>query len=145
MSRRLDHRVIHPVRRARVALVAPVAILAAAALATGCSSSKSHSNPPSSAGIGGATSTSANAGASGDQVEVKNFAFSPNALSVKVGTTVTWKFDDDTAHTVKADDGSFQSSALTGGKTYSFTFNKAGQYSYICSIHPSMHGKVTVS
>ena len=142
MSRRLDHQVIHPIHRV---LIAPVAVLAAAALATGCSSSKSHGNPSTGANIGGATSTNAQPGSNGNQVEVKNFAFSPDSLDVKVGTTVTWKFDDDTAHTVKADDGSFRSSALTGGKTFSFTFNKAGQYSYICSIHPSMHGKVTVS
>jgi len=125
-------------------LVLPVAAIAVAALATACSSSKSNDNPATSADVGTAASTSADTGSSGDQVEVKNFAFSPGTLDVKVGTKVTWKFDDDTAHTVKADDGSFQSSGLSGGKTFSFTFNKAGTYSYYCSIHPKMVGKIVV-
>lgn len=133
--------------RTRTALLAPVALIAAAALVTSCSSSKSgnsaNNNPVTSADVGTAT-TGGSGSSGGDQVEVKNFSFSPNTLTVKVGTKVTWKFDDDTAHTVKADDGSFTSSALTGGKTFSFTFNKAGQYSYICSIHPSMKAQVTV-
>ena len=126
-------------------LVLPVAAIAVAALATACSSSKSNDNPATSADVGTAASTSADTGASGDQVEVKNFAFSPGTLKVKVGTNVTWQFADDTTHTVKADDGSFQSSGLSSGKTFSFTFAKAGQYKYICSIHPSMKGEVDVS
>jgi plastocyanin len=125
-------------------LVLPVAAIAVATLATACSSSKSTGNPATSADIGTATSTGVDTGSSGDQVEVKNFAFSPDTLKVKVGTKVTWKFDDDTTHTVKADNGSFQSSGLSGGKTFSFTFAKAGQYKYICSIHPSMKGQITV-
>jgi plastocyanin len=138
MSRKLDHRATTRL------LVLPVAAIAVAALASGCSSSKAKSNPQTSADVGGAVSTSAGTGSSGDQVEVKDFAFSPGTLKVKVGTKVTWKFDDSTAHTVKADDGSFHSSGLSGGKTYSFTFSKAGQYSYICSIHPSMKGEIDV-
>lgn len=138
MSRMLDYRATTRV------LVLPVAAIAVAALASGCSSSKSKGNPQTSADIGGAISTSADTGSSGDQVEVKNFAFSPGKLNVKVGTKVTWKFDDDTTHTVKADDGTFHSSGLSGGKTFSFTFSKAGKYSYICSIHPSMKGEIDV-
>ena len=83
MSRRLDHQVIHPIHRV---LLAPVAVLAAAALATGCSSSKSHGNPSTGANIGGATSTNAQAGSNGDQVEVKNFdrRFKKVTFSVRV-------------------------------------------------------------
>jgi plastocyanin len=139
-----------PSRSARpartTALAAPVLLLAAAGLIAGCSSSKSSSSPTTAA-IGSAqatTSAASQASAGGDQVEVKNFEFTPDKLTVAVGTKVTWKFDDDTAHTVKADDGSFKSDALTGGKTFSFTFDKAGKYSYICSIHPSMKGEIDV-
>jgi plastocyanin len=77
-------------------------------------------------------------------VEIKNFAFSPANLTVAKGTKVTWKFEDSAAHTVKADDGSFTSPALSGGKTYSYTFTKTGTFKYICSIHQYMTATVTV-
>jgi plastocyanin len=107
-----------------------------AGLAAGCSSSK---GPTSSGGSGAATGTGGNA------VAVKNFAFNPGTLTVKAGTKVTWTFDDPVGHNVKANDGSFSSSTLENGATYSFTFTKPGSYSYICSIHPYMKGKVDVT
>jgi plastocyanin len=77
-------------------------------------------------------------------IDVKNFAFSPMNLTVTKGTKVTWKFEDSAQHTVKANDGSFSSPALSGGKTYSFTFDKVGTYPYICSIHQYMTATITV-
>jgi plastocyanin len=78
-------------------------------------------------------------------VEIKNFSFSPMTMSVAVGTTVTWKFDDSAQHTVKAADNSFSSPPLSSGKTYAYKFTKAGTYSYICSIHQYMTGTITVT
>jgi plastocyanin len=46
-------------------------------------------------------------------------------LTVSVGTTVTWKFDDSTQHTVTANDNSFTSSPMASGQTYTHTFNTA--------------------
>jgi plastocyanin len=77
-------------------------------------------------------------------IDIKNFTFTPMALTVSVGTKVTWMFEDSAKHTVKADDGSFSSPALSDGQTFSFTFTKAGTYSYICSIHQYMKGTITV-
>lgn len=102
-------------------------------LAACSSSGKRHAGAPSTAASGGST------------VEIKNFTFLPMALTVATGTTVTWKFDDSAPHTVKADDGSFTSPALSNGKTFSHTFTKAGTFGYICSIHQYMHGTVTVT
>ena len=78
-------------------------------------------------------------------VIIQNFAFSPNSLTVKAGTNVTWINQDSTTHTVTSDDGAFQSSGnLNKGDNYTFTFTKAGTYPYHCSMHPSMTGKIIV-
>ena len=77
------------------------------------------------------------------QVTIDNCTFAPAALSVKVGTTVTWKNQDDIPHTVVSA-GKFKSKALDTDDSFSFTFNKAGTYSYHCSVHPRMTGKIVV-
>src|SRR5215469_10729733 len=71
-------------------------------------------------------------------VVMKNFDFSPMAITVPAGTTVTWKNLDGEPHTVTSADGLFRSPALDQNDTWSFRFTKAGVYKYICSIHPRM-------
>ena len=78
------------------------------------------------------------------KVSIDNFDFSPMTLSVPVGGTVSWTNNDDIPHTVRAVDGSFHSKALDTGDSFSFTFAKPGVYSYFCSIHPKMLGKIVV-
>jgi plastocyanin len=80
----------------------------------------------------------------GNAVQVKNFSFAPKTLTVPVGTKVTWTFEDSTAHNVTANDKSFGSKDLASGQSYSFTFNSAGNYSYLCTIHPFMTATVVV-
>ena len=58
---------------------------------------------------------------------------------------MTWTNDDSIPHTVTADDSSFDSSGLVQGKTFSFTFDKAGTFAYHCSIHTTMTGTVVVA
>lgn len=79
-------------------------------------------------------------------VTIDNYAFSPGALAVPLGTTVTWTNRDHDVHTVTADDTAptFKSAGLDTGDSFSFTFNKAGTYSYHCSLHPHMTGKIVV-
>jgi len=77
--------------------------------------------------------------AAGDSaVEVKNFAFTAGNLSVPVGSTVTWKFDDSVKHNVTVADGpeGFSSNWLTGGASFSKTLAKAGTYTFFCELHP---------
>jgi plastocyanin len=57
---------------------------------------------------------------------------------------VKWTNQDSAAHTVTADDGSFDSGQMAQGATFSFTFSKAGTFSYKCGNHPTMLGKVVV-
>jgi plastocyanin len=81
-------------------------------------------------------------------VTIKDYMFSEKDISVKAGTTVTWTNQDDVKHTVTADTPSADapSSQLFGkGETYSFTFKKAGTYTYHCEPHPYMKATVTVT
>jgi plastocyanin len=82
--------------------------------------------------------------AEGPAVTIDNFTFSPPVLKVKVGTTVTWKNQDDIPHTVVATDKTFKSNALDTDDSYTFTFTKAGSFEYFCSLHPHMTGKIEV-
>ena len=80
----------------------------------------------------------------GPTVKIDNFVFGPEALTVTVGTTVTWINQDDIPHTVVANDKSFKSKVLDSDERFSFTFTKPGEYGYFCSLHPHMTGKVIV-
>ena len=77
-------------------------------------------------------------------VTIENFTFAAPTVTVPAGTTVTWTNNDDIPHTVRAVDGSFRSKAMDTADSYSFTFTKPGEYSYFCSLHPHMVGKVVV-
>ena len=73
------------------------------------------------------------------------FGFNPKALTVSVGTTVTWKNTTQVAHTVTSDDAtSFDSGAIAAGGTFSFTFTKPSTPAYHCDIHPYMMATVVV-
>jgi plastocyanin len=77
-------------------------------------------------------------------IELKNFHFTPMSLSVPAGTTVVWKNLDGEPHTVVSDAGLFRSGGLDQNDSFSFKFEKAGTYRFICSIHPTMVGTITV-
>jgi plastocyanin len=81
-----------------------------------------------------------------NEVGIDNFQFTPPALTVKPGTTVTWVNDDDMPHLIASADGKFKSSPLldTNGR-FSVKVEKPGTYSYFCSLHPKMQGKITVA
>ena len=78
---------------------------------------------------------------------VKNFAFTPDVLTIKPGTKVTWTNQDGTTHQIGSDAGSsvaFSSDPLPDGASYQFTFSAPGTYTYHCLIHPSMTGTIVV-
>jgi amicyanin len=81
--------------------------------------------------------------AQGASVEIKNFAFDPKTVTVKVGQTVTWTNQDSAAHTVTGD-GGIDSGDLSKGKSYSKTFDTEGTFDYHCTPHPQMTGQVIV-
>ncbi|MCY4490202.1 MAG: plastocyanin/azurin family copper-binding protein [Thaumarchaeota archaeon] len=82
--------------------------------------------------------------------ETTDECFIPYSVSVTVGDTVTWTNDDTAAHTVTSGtldvgpDGLFDSGLFVAGAVFEFTFDDAGEYDYLCIVHPWMLGKVIV-
>ena len=72
-------------------------------------------------------------------------SYRPNPVNIKTGETITWVNDDSTVHTATANDRTFDSGALMEGDSFSFTFDKEGEYAYYCDVHPNMVGTVTVT
>lgn len=75
-------------------------------------------------------------------VNIENFAFSPIALNVNIGDTVTWVNLDSAPHTVTG--GPIDSKTLQKEQSYSYTFTQSGSIRYTCSVHPAMHGDIIV-
>lgn len=80
------------------------------------------------------------------QVEIKNFAFSPDPLEIAVGTTVTWTNADGFAHTATSQDAAapFDTGKLETGRAASYRFETPGTFAYKCAIHNSMTGTIVV-
>jgi plastocyanin len=109
---------------------------------------------------GNGTMMAGNSTATGNEIDIapgssapSNTKFyEPATLTVRAGTTVTWKNLDSTLHTVtsgSAETGvsgtEFDSSYLAGGKTFQHTFSSAGTFDYYCTLHPFMKGQVVVN
>jgi plastocyanin len=77
-------------------------------------------------------------------IVMKDFHFAPMSLTVKAGTTVSWKNQDDEPHTVVSDAGLFRSGALDENDAFTYKFDKPGTYGFVCSIHPRMTGTIVV-
>jgi plastocyanin len=77
-------------------------------------------------------------------VRIDNFAFYPQRLTVKSGTTVVWENADGIPHTIASSTKIFRSKALDTGDEFSFTFMTPGTYEYFCSLHPHMTGTIVV-
>jgi plastocyanin len=75
-------------------------------------------------------------------VGIANFAFTPATVTVKAGETVTFENRDSTVHSIVG--GNFRSKPLDTDDKFSLTFDKPGEYSYFCGLHPYMKGKIVV-
>jgi plastocyanin len=129
-----------PIRSSiQVVLVSLVVLVGAGA----CSSSKASTATTTSTGKAGAAGASA---VRTDSVTIKDYAFAPKSITVKVGTKVTWTNKDSFAHSIK-DPATDQTGAqnIDPNASYSHTYTKAGTYPYVCAIHANMHGTVTVT
>ena len=148
----------------RVAVPAAVVILAAA----GCSSTTSKSSTPPASAPSSPTAPSTTAPSSPSmpsmttapstspstapattaaaQIVIDNFAFSPANLTVHPGQTITVVNHDSVTHTLTASAGAaFDTGALNPGKSTTITApTTPGAYPYVCTIHASMHGTLTV-
>jgi plastocyanin len=77
-------------------------------------------------------------------VSIRDFAFAPKTVEIRVGDRVTWTNRDSVEHTATARNGSFDTGLLGEGESRSVRFTVAGTYRYICTPHPSMTGTVVV-
>jgi plastocyanin len=109
-------------------------------------------------GGGGAATTEQPAGGGGDdgggggggggaatEISMEGIAFQPAEATVSAGDTVTWMNDDSVDHDVTAD--SFSSGdpgGMAPGDTFEHTFDEAGTFDYVCTVHPGMEGSVVV-
>jgi plastocyanin len=74
-----------------------------------------------------------------------SFGFSPATMTIRPGTTITWKNMSSAPHTVTSDDGqTFDSGTIAPGGTFTFKFMVAGSYPYHCNIHPYMRATVNL-
>ena len=105
-------------------------MLAVITFACSCSS-KSASVQPSTA----PTATS---------VKIQNFAFVPDTMIVKTGTTITWTNVDAAPHTVTDLTGAFGSTNLATNATFKFAFTTPGTFTYHCTVHPMMKNAVVI-
>jgi plastocyanin len=80
-----------------------------------------------------------------NKIEIKDFAFTPQTLTVKSGETVTWINRDEEPHTVVSVEKQFKkSTALDTGQEFTITAGAPGTYTYFCSVHPKMTGTIVV-
>ena len=78
-------------------------------------------------------------------MEIVDFAFAPDALSVAVGGRVTFTNRDDATHTATGSGASLiDSPDITTDESFAVTFDEAGTYEYLCKFHPFMTGSITV-
>lgn len=123
-------------------------VTAAAMLAVACGGYSSPSPSPSPTPTPTPTPAPGGASASvsipvGAQA-LGNKAYTPDAVDVAVGTTVTWTNTDSISHTSTSDAAGWNSGIVAPGGKFSFAFQQAGTFSYHCAIHPGMVGTVSV-
>lgn len=118
-------------RRGLLRGAAGAAVLAALAALAGCSPAKPEPTP-SDDGVEPAV-----------VVRAVDNAYEPAEVEVRVGEAVRWDFEGGQEHDVVSEDRSFVSELLPEG-SYTHVFESAGEFAYLCSIHPEMRGLVTV-
>ena len=77
-------------------------------------------------------------------VEIHNMKFNPGVLTIPAGTKVTWVNEDNSPHTVTDKGKVFRSAGLDTKDSFSYTFASPGEFTYYCTIHPMMVGKIVV-
>jgi plastocyanin len=127
------------------------ALLTCLALASGAAFAGCGDDDEETAGTTETTTqaeTPAPSGAEGGEVTIsmKDVLFTPDNATVKVGQTVKWVNDDPIDHTATAEEGAdFDSGNVKPGDTYEFKPTAAGEIAYVCTIHPSQKGTLTVT
>jgi len=126
----------------------PAPVPADKAITTSVMVTETTSAPADNAGTQATKASPPAAGPKQVQVAINSFSFKPDEITVIEGDTVVWTNMDSAVHTVTSEPGSkvkeLDSGRLIKGDTFSRTFNTPGTYSYYCTMHPMMKGKVYV-
>ena len=95
--------------------------------------------------LGGETKDAASFGSGETRIEIKDFAFNPQTITVRSGEKITWINRDEEPHTIVSVEKQFKkSSALDTDQEFTITAGAPGTYSYFCSVHPKMTGTIVV-
>ena len=95
--------------------------------------------------LAGETKDTGTSGAGQNKIEIKDFAFNPQTITVKSGEKIPWINRDEEPHTVVSVGKQFKkSTALDTDQTYTIVAGAPGTYSYFCSVHPKMTGTIVV-
>lgn len=126
-----------------------VALAAVAALGLGAcgddDSSTATQDPATSAPADGGSEGTGSGSTSTDTVEIVDFTFMPAELTAAPGTEITVVNMDSTAHTLTGEDDNFDTGNIEADAEMTVTAPQdAGEYPYICTIHPYMTGMLTV-
>ena len=96
-------------------------------------------------GSGGSSKNATSTSSAAAVVDIKDFLFHPDALTVKAGSPVVFTNSDGQAHTATSETtGVFATDSIAPGAQKAVTIDKAGEYTYHCSFHPFMHGRLIV-
>ncbi len=79
------------------------------------------------------------------KIDITNYMFTANKLTVRPGTKVTWVNHDEVPHTIAEKENRFRSPALDTDEIYSYTFTTPGTYEYFCTLHSKMVATIVVS
>jgi plastocyanin len=77
-------------------------------------------------------------------IAIEAMQFSPPAAEVAMGDTVIWINKDPFPHTATAQDRSFDSHNIAANGRWKFKVKKKGVFPYVCTLHPTMKGTLTV-
>jgi plastocyanin len=144
-------------RKSKLSVLLGAALLVLSACTSGGTASPSSapaSNPAASPASASAAASGGGSGAAACAVgsttgtvaaTIKNFAFSPNPVTAKVGESITWTNQDSAPHTVTLDDGGCTTDRIASGTSATLTFSAAGTYPFHCSVHPNMKGTIQVN
>ena len=95
--------------------------------------------------LAGEMKDTGSSGAGQNKIEIKDFAFNPQTITVKSGEKITWINRDEEPHTVVSVEKQFKkSSALDTDQEFTIVAGSPGTYTYYCSVHPKMTGTIVV-
>jgi plastocyanin len=141
----------------RTSIILAIILICAAVLGAGCTQAPQQTQPqvtvtppvpqdtPAQPSATAAPTPISQASVSTNTIMIRNFAFEPQTMTVKVGSIVRWENRDTVTHRIMFSDKNVAGSDLLSfSQSSSKKFDHSGTFTYYCSIHPEMTGTVIV-